>query len=186
MNDRFTADKAPDVGVEPTELFLDCQESFRVIDGGENFCRVADDSGVMKQGIDLPLAVSGHFLGIEIGESFSISLALAQHGVPAQPRLGRFQGKKLEDHAVVVDGHAPLFVVVVDVVLIVRRDPRAATVGADLSQHRNPSYYYPESFRSLRKFSRLRRGTFPLPERGLSPFGWRSAKVGNIAGIFTL
>jgi hypothetical protein len=28
-----------------------------------------------------------------------------------------------------------------------------------------------ESFRGLRKFSRLRRGAVPLPERGLSPFG---------------
>ena len=58
------------------------------------------------------LGEAGDLLRIEIGERLAIGFALPQHDEPAQPGLGTFEREKLELLAVVVDRHAPLFVVV--------------------------------------------------------------------------
>ena len=64
--------------------------------------------------------------GVEAGEGLAVVLALAQDGVPAQAGLRGLQGQELEERAVVVDGDAPLVVMVGDVVGLREVDPRAA------------------------------------------------------------
>ena len=52
---------------------------------------------------------------VEPGEGGAKVVALAEDRQPAQPGLGAFQGQVFEQHPVIVDGHAPLLVVVSDV-----------------------------------------------------------------------
>ena len=52
--------------------------------------------------------------GIEPVEGGAVVLALLQDRVPAQAGLRAFEHKKFEQNAVVVLGHAPLFIVIAD------------------------------------------------------------------------
>jgi hypothetical protein len=51
---------------------------------------------------------------LEIIERLAIGIALAQDRIPGQARLRPFQNKEFKQPAVVVQRHAPLFVVVAD------------------------------------------------------------------------
>src|SRR5579859_2036130 len=109
---RFAIDKAPDVRVEAAKFLLRLQERTGVADGGSDLQAIADDAGVSEQLPHFLCPVAGHFFGIESVEYFLIALPFAQHGVPAQSRLRAFQSQHLKPSVVVVQRHAPLFVVI--------------------------------------------------------------------------
>ena len=72
-------------------------------------------------------------VGIELIEGGAIVLALFQNGVPTQAGLGAFEDEEFKQHAIVVLGHSPFFVVIADGERVPR--PTAANEIADFSVH---------------------------------------------------
>ena len=68
----------------------------------------------VQQRRDLALIVFGDLRGIETVESGAIVVAFAENSFPTEPRLSSFENQKLKQTIVVVNGHAPLFIVVGD------------------------------------------------------------------------
>ena len=83
------------------------------------------DAGITKQTFDVRLSVAGDLVEVEAVERGAEVLALAQDGQPRKPGLKPFQADLLEQAAIVVDGPAPLLVVVAPVEIVVAV-PRAA------------------------------------------------------------
>ena len=108
----LVARELPDVTVEGTELFLDIQEALGVVDDGLDFASVADNARVGHQALDVGVGVGGDLLGVEAGEGFAEVLPLVEDGLPGEAGLHTLQAEELELLAVVVDGDAPLVVVV--------------------------------------------------------------------------
>ena len=108
----LVARELPDVAVEGTELFLDLQEALGVVDDGLDFASVADDASVRHQAFDVGVGVGGDLHGVEVGEGFAEVLPLVEDGLPGEAGLHALQAEEFELLAVVVDGDAPLVVVV--------------------------------------------------------------------------
>jgi hypothetical protein len=80
------------------------------------------------------------FFGIKVIKRDAIMFPLAQHGVPTQPCLGSFQDEELEQAPVIVNGHSPFAVVIIDVILFGEINPRT-TAATNLFLHRFLSIY---------------------------------------------
>src|SRR5690606_26985957 len=91
VHDRLAVDEAPNVGIEAAELVLDLEKLSCVRDRGFDLEPIADDAGVCQQALDGAPIETRHTLGIEIGESSAVGLALAQDGGPAQAGLGALE-----------------------------------------------------------------------------------------------
>jgi hypothetical protein len=109
------ADEAPEVGVEAAEFLLHCPKGAGVPDGGGDLEAVAHNAGVGEQPPDLSWTVSGHHLRIEAVKSPPVVVAFVQDGGPTQAGLGALKDEELEERAVIVSGHAPFMVMVLDV-----------------------------------------------------------------------
>ena len=68
---------------------------------------------------------------------------LAQHGVPTQPCLGGFQDKELEQAPVIMSGHSPFSVVIIDVIPFGEINPRTP-VATNLFLHQLLSLFFQE------------------------------------------
>jgi hypothetical protein len=116
-------------------LALDGAHGTRVGDGGLDLPAMAHDARITQQALHVALRHALDPARIEAGESPPVSRALAEDGRPAEPRLGAFQDEQLEEPAVVVQGHAPLAVVI-------RHLCRPLRPVAAPSHHRPPSRGY--------------------------------------------
>jgi hypothetical protein len=83
--------EAPDISVEAAKLRLNFQETLGVGDSGDDFLFVTNDAGIVEQGCQFPLAVSGNSLGVKLPKCPSIGFSLTQDRIPAQPGLGSLQ-----------------------------------------------------------------------------------------------
>ena len=108
----LVAGELPDVGVEGAEFPLDFEEASGVVDDGLDFASVADDPGVGQEALDVGVGVGGDFLGVEVGEGFAEVFPLVEDGLPGEAGLHAFEAEELELLLVVVEGDAPLVVVV--------------------------------------------------------------------------
>jgi len=111
---RLPADELPDVLIETAELFLDSEESFGIFDRGRNLQLVANDARIAKQFGDFSPVVARDFFRIESVERAAVVFPLIQDSVPAQSGLRAFEYQEFEQHAIVVEWDAPLFVVIAD------------------------------------------------------------------------
>src|SRR5439155_6126381 len=102
VDDRVAAGELPDVGIEAAELLLYGEECLGILDRRADLLAVADDAGVGEQLAESALAIASDLLRIKLVERGAIILALLQHRVPAQTRLGRVEDQELEELAVVV------------------------------------------------------------------------------------
>lgn len=84
-----------------------------------------DDSGVLKQAIDVAWTEPGHGVEVEAAKRAAEPLALAKNDEPAQPGLESFEADLLEEPAPVTYGHSP-FAVVVAAVERIAVTPEAA------------------------------------------------------------
>lgn len=106
------AHKRPNEGIERAGLRLNFKKRPGVAHCRADLGAVANDAGITRKLLDHPVVEGGDHGGVEPGKGPSITLPAVQHGAPRQSRLGTFQDEKLEMDAVVVDGRAPLQVVV--------------------------------------------------------------------------
>lgn len=111
----LASDKLPDVAVKGTEFFLDAKEGFGVFDRGGDFKPVANDSGIGKERLNFLGSILRDAARIEFVEGAAIILTLVEDRAPAQTRLRAFEDEKFEERAVVVNRHAPFFVVIANV-----------------------------------------------------------------------
>ena len=126
MHHRPAIYEMPDISIEASKLLLHIEKFFCVVNRGFDLRPIADDAVVFQQRIGLALAIASDFLGIEVGESLPIRVALAQHRVPTQARLCSLQRQKLKDQTIVMYGNAPFLIVISDVVGLAQIDPRTA------------------------------------------------------------
>src|SRR5262245_10073418 len=112
--DRLAAGEAPQEPVEAAELALDREEGPGVRHRAVDLQAVAHDAGVLHE----PRAPRGREArdprGIEARERAAVGFALPEDRVPAEARLRALERDELEQHDVVVHGHAPLAVVVLE------------------------------------------------------------------------
>jgi hypothetical protein len=109
-----SAHETPAVGVETSELFLNCAKRPRVAHRGFDLQPVSNDSRIRCELLNSFPGISRHFPRIELTESLAIALPFSEHGGPAEPGLRPFQNQELEVLPVVVDRHAPFPVVIPD------------------------------------------------------------------------
>jgi len=110
----LSAHKLPDVGIKASELLLHFEKCLGVPDGRFNLQPITDDAGIGQQLLDFLPAVAGNHKRVKAIKRHAVVLSLLQDGVPTQASLGAFQNKKLEEPLVIVQGRAPLLVMVMD------------------------------------------------------------------------
>src|SRR6476646_3112233 len=125
-----SADESPDVRVKAPELALHGEERPRVRDRALDLEPVAHDPRVSEQPGRAGRGVPRDPGGVEAREHLAIARALLEDRFPAEARLRAFEGQELEERALVVNGDAPLGVVVGDAKLGAR--PAAARQRAHL------------------------------------------------------
>src|SRR5690242_1009176 len=111
----FAVDETPQVAVERAEFLLHREERARVRDRRVDLEPVADDAGIREQLPRTRRVEARDLLGIESGEHLAVVLALVQHGLPAESGLRALEHEHLEQMPVLVLGHAPLAIVVLEV-----------------------------------------------------------------------
>ncbi len=84
-----------------------------------NLQPVPNDASVMEQCVYFLRPVSRDDLRPEPVKGLPVVLALSQDRQPAQSRLGALQDEHLEKAKIVMEGYAPLMVMVVDIDRIV-------------------------------------------------------------------
>ena len=109
-----------------------------VVDGRLDLPAVSHDRRVAEQPLDVRGAEAGHGTEVEAGECTAEPLALAEDRQPAEPGLEPLQAQLLEQAHVVVDGEAPLRVVVADVVRRARHRPRSSAPRRRLRRESRP------------------------------------------------
>jgi hypothetical protein len=77
---------------------------------------VSHDSRISEQSFDALLRKTRNLFYIEISKGLAVPLTLVEDRRPAQTRLGALEHQEFKLHPVVVDGHAPFLVVVLDVI----------------------------------------------------------------------
>jgi hypothetical protein len=120
-----STDEAPGPGGEIIPCLLQVEHRAGIVDRGVDLCPRADDPGVGQQARNVARAEAGHAFGSEACKGPAKALALSQDGEPRQARLESVEHEVLPERAGVVDGDAPLFVVVSDEERVVT-DPTAA------------------------------------------------------------
>src|ERR1700722_9322888 len=112
MPQRFPAGELPDVRIEAAEFTLHFQKGLRVRNRGSNLQAISNDARIGEQCSHFSGVVPGNFGSVESIEHLAVALALPQDRLPTESRLRALKNQEFEQAAVVVDGHAPLFIVV--------------------------------------------------------------------------
>ena len=110
----FSIDEAPAVGIEASELLLDGEKLARIAHRCRDLQPISNDRRVLRQCLNPLVGVARNLLRIEAAESATVAFALLEHDRPAQPRLRRFEHQKLEMLAIIVNGHAPFAIVILE------------------------------------------------------------------------
>ncbi len=125
----------PDVIAEGAGAVAQLEVAARVGDEGVHLEPISHDAGIAQQALALYGIVAGHRFSIEVVERGTIARALAQDGEPAQARLRALQTQHFEQMTVIMDGHAPLGIMIGDVERI-RGAPRAAQLAVRMTLNR--------------------------------------------------
>ena len=116
----------PEVALKAPPLMLDSPEYSGIVHGGSDFQFIADDTGILPQRRQLFLVVSADLLHIKIIESLPKRLPLVEDALPGKPRLKALQHQHFKQLMVVVNGDAPLLIVISDVKGILGISPAAS------------------------------------------------------------
>ena len=118
VDDWSAADIGPDESVKAAVLLLNFKECFCVANGGVDLTPVPDDPCVRHKCFNLCIIVKRDLLGIKIVKGTAKSFPLFQHRDPCQPSLHPLQDQHLKQFIVIVEGLAPLVVVIINVYLV--------------------------------------------------------------------
>lgn len=127
-HDGTAIDEGPEPARETAVLRGERQERTSVGHDGRELAAMADETRVPHPNLDLCRRKTCDLPGVEAGEDLAVALALAEHRDPRQAGLRPLEGQLLEELPVVVDGHAPLVIMIRDVEGVVPA-PGASTTG---------------------------------------------------------
>src|SRR5690242_14510884 len=105
-------DEAPEKGTELAFFLLELKERARVADGRHHLLAIPDDARILQELPDLTAVVAGHAIRVEPVERLEKARAFVEDHAPREPGLEAIQDELREEVAIVVERHAPLFVVV--------------------------------------------------------------------------
>ncbi len=105
----------PQVAIKGSKFRTHIQNPLGVGNRRLNLESVSDDAYVFEQGVHLAFIVTGNYGGVEPIERAPIIGPFFQDRKPAQPRLGAFKDQKFEKRNIVMNGHSPFVIVIVDV-----------------------------------------------------------------------
>ena len=88
------------------------RKAFAFFDRGCDLEAVANDARIAQQALLFTAIVAGDALRVEAVEGGAIVLPLLQNRVPTQAGLGAFENQEFKEHAIVVLGQAPFFIVI--------------------------------------------------------------------------
>jgi hypothetical protein len=117
---RFSMDKLPDKSVERTELILNLRKLTSVVYSRRNLRSIPNHIRVTNKALHVFVGVLGYFSWVEIIEGFPQGFSPPEYKLPSQTRLKTFQNEKLKQRSVIMDGNAPLLIMVLDIKGIVR------------------------------------------------------------------
>src|SRR3984893_3484406 len=118
--DRPAVEKAPEV-IGKAFAFLNFQPCAGRGNGAFDFCAVADNAGILHQGIDLRAIVADDLFRIELIERGAKRFALAQYRDPGQPGLEPIEHELFIERPVVALRHTPFLVMIGKVERVVAR-----------------------------------------------------------------
>ena len=104
--------EAPDVFVEGAEFALSGEEGAGVEDDRVDFEAIANNAGIVEKGFTFGGIVFEDFVRVKVVEGFAVVVAFFEDGEPAEAGLGSLEIEHLEEEPIVVDGDAPLGVVI--------------------------------------------------------------------------
>jgi hypothetical protein len=113
--DGFAAHEFPDELVEAAEFALDFKEVLGVGYSGVNFCAVLYHAIRSHEASEVARGVLCDFFWVEVVKRCAEPRSPLQNESPREPSLKRIQNQKLKMFGVVVDGDAPLLIVVPDI-----------------------------------------------------------------------
>src|SRR5260370_15904650 len=116
-------DESPAIGVKTSELCLNGEKRPPVAYRRFNFHPVSNDHRIQCELPNSSLGISRHLFRIELAEGATITLPLFEHNRPTESRLRSLEHEKLKVFAVIVDGHTPFAVVILEHQRIVHADP---------------------------------------------------------------
>ena len=102
---------------------VECTTS--IIDCCLDFSPMTDNSGILKQAVDVLFSESCNDVHVEMHKCISEVFSLAQNREPRQSSLKTLEAKFFEQPRVVSDWPSPLSVVILDVLSIVSGPPAA-------------------------------------------------------------
>src|SRR5258706_3811103 len=129
------ADKAPAVGVEVPEPFLDLEKCACVSHCGIDLHPVANDLRIGCESLDFSLGIARDFLGIEFVERAAIPFPLFQHERPVQSGLRAGEHEDLEMLAVAMNGDTPFAIVIFQEQRTIRSGPGAPLIDWPQAVH---------------------------------------------------
>ncbi len=109
---RLATHELPNISIETAELPLNCEEGASVLDGGNDFKPVANDTRIREQIVYFVLIILRDEARIKTIKGHAVVIPLLQDDLPAQAGLGPLQNEKLKEFPVVVQRNSPLLVVV--------------------------------------------------------------------------
>ena len=110
--DGFAAGHVPDEFGEVFAGLLHVEVGAGAADGGFDLEAGADDAGVVEEAEDVGFFEAGYLFGVEVFEGLHEGFALVEDDAPGEAGLEAVKHEVLPEFAAVVDGDAPLFVVV--------------------------------------------------------------------------
>src|ERR1035438_1561067 len=109
---RDVVNEGPQERVQAGTTALQFENDAGVVDRRLNLPAVTDDLGVREQSLDVGRGEARDEFRSEAFEGLYVPRTSSKDGEPTQPRLRAFEGEQFEELGVVVERHAPLFVVV--------------------------------------------------------------------------
>ena len=133
-HDGTAIDEGPEPAGETSVLRGEREEHTGVGHDGREFAAMTDEARVPHPDLDLRRPEARDLPGVEVGEDPAVTLALTEHREPSQAGLRALEDQLLEQQPVIVDGHAPLVVMIRHVERVI---PAPGAALTDLG-HLNP------------------------------------------------
>jgi hypothetical protein len=109
---RLAADEAPDESIEAAQLGPEGEVGARVPDDAFHFEPVANDARIGEELPDPGRPVVGDLPGMEAVEGAAVRRPLPEDRDPGEAGLSALQAQELEEPSIVVQGDAPLAIVI--------------------------------------------------------------------------
>jgi len=106
------AGETPQIRIQRTKFLLDLKHAVGVVDDGIDFCPVAHNASVGEQLLHFLNAIAGNHIDLKIVKSLPEVFPFTQDGVPAQTSLHPIQRQEFKQPLIIVERHAPLFIMI--------------------------------------------------------------------------